>query len=67
MLATLASPHQPLARWRTRLAGPLAARQAAHVAAAERIAERLFLEKPKAFARRLIAMGAVKAVDVSAE
>jgi CHAD domain-containing protein len=61
MLASLTAPHQPLARWRSRLAPALAQRRAAHVAASARIAERLFLEKPKAFARRLGAMGGLKA------
>jgi CHAD domain-containing protein len=65
MLSSLTAPHQPLARWRTRLAPALAERKAAHAVAAERIAERLFLEKPKALARRLIGMAGVKATHVS--
>jgi CHAD domain-containing protein len=56
VLANLTAPHQPLARWRSRLAKAVAERQAAQVAAAERIAARLFLDKPKAVERRLAAM-----------
>ena len=56
VLANLTGPHQPLARWRSRLTPPIAARQAAHVAGAERIAARLFLDKPRTMERRLAAM-----------
>ena len=63
MLASLTAPHQPLAWWRARLAAAIAERKAVHVTAAERIAERLFLEKPNALARRLIAMGGLKAAQ----
>ncbi len=56
VLANLTGPHQPLARWRSRLMPGIAARQAAHVAAAERIAARLFLDKPKSMEHRLAAM-----------
>jgi CHAD domain-containing protein len=56
MLAGLTGPHQPLARWRSRLAESIAERRAAHVAASARIAERLFVEKPNTFRRRLDAM-----------
>jgi len=56
MLASLTAPHQPLARWRSRLVPALAERRAAHVAAAARIAARLFVEKPNALRRRLAAM-----------
>jgi CHAD domain-containing protein len=55
-LARLTGPHQPLAHWRSRLAAPIAQRQAAHVAAAQRLAGRLFAEKPKAFRDRLAAL-----------
>jgi CHAD domain-containing protein len=55
-LATLVAPHQPLARWRSRLAPLIAAREAAHVKAAARVAGRLFAEKPRAFRRRLEAL-----------
>jgi CHAD domain-containing protein len=56
MLESLTAPHQPLARWRSRLAPVIAERRAAHVAAAARIAARLFVEKPNALRRRLAAM-----------
>ena len=56
VLARLTGPHQPLAHWRSRLAAPIALRQAAHVAAAQRLAGRLFAEKPKAFRDRLAAL-----------
>jgi CHAD domain-containing protein len=56
MLESLMGPHQPLARWRSRLAGAIADRRAAHVAAAARIAARIFVEKPNALRRRLAAM-----------
>jgi len=57
-LATFVAPHQPLARWRSRLLPLIAARQEKHVEAAARIAGRLFAEKPKAFRRRLEALWA---------
>src|SRR5262249_40024948 len=50
--------HQPLARWRSRLAAAIAERRAAHVAGAARIAARIFVEKPNALRRRLAAMWA---------
>jgi CHAD domain-containing protein len=56
VLARLTGPHQPLAHWRSRLTAPIAQRQAAHVAAAERLAGRLFAEKPKAFRDRIAAL-----------
>jgi CHAD domain-containing protein len=56
LLANLTGPRQPLARWRSRLIPAIAARQAAHVATAERIAARLFLEKPRTMEHRLAAM-----------
>ena len=56
MLESLTGPHQPLVRWRTRLAAGIAERRAAHVAGAKRLAERLFVEKPNTFRRRLDAM-----------
>ena len=56
VLANLTGPHQPLARWRSRLMAPIAARQAAHVAGAERLAARLFLDKPETMERRLATM-----------
>jgi len=56
VLANLIGPHQPLARWRSRLTAPIAERKAAHVAAAERVAARLFIDKPKTVERRLVEM-----------
>ena len=56
MLESLTGLHQPLARWRSRLAPAIAERRAAHVAGAARLAERLFVEKPNTFRRRLDAM-----------
>jgi len=56
MLAGLTGPHQPLARWRSRLAPAIAERRGAHVAGSARIAGRLFVEKPNTFRRRLDAM-----------
>jgi CHAD domain-containing protein len=53
LLTRLMEPHQPLAPWRSRLAGAIAQRMQDHVAAARRIATRLFVEKPRAFRRRL--------------
>jgi CHAD domain-containing protein len=56
LLATLTAPHRPLARWRSRLAPVLAARQAGHRRASARLAARLFAESPRAFRRRLNAL-----------
>jgi CHAD domain-containing protein len=56
MLESLTAAHQPLARWRSRLAPAIAARRAEHVAAAARLAARLLVEKPGTFRRRLAAM-----------
>ena len=56
VLTNLIAPHQPLARWRSRLAPLIAARQREHLAAAARLAGRLFAEKPDAFRRRLLAL-----------
>jgi CHAD domain-containing protein len=53
LLTRLIQPHQPLAPWRSRLTGAIAQRMKDHVAAARRIAARLFVEKPGAFRRRL--------------
>ena len=59
MLASLTGPHQPLARWRSRLATAIAERRSAHVLGAARIAARIFVEKPNALRRRLAAMWTV--------
>ena len=56
VLSRYAEPHQPLARWRSRLQSVVSQRQAQHVAASRRIAGRLFAERPKAFRERLAAM-----------
>lgn len=69
VLARFAGPHQPLARWRSRLHPLIAERQRAHVTAAARLAGRLFAERPRAFRRRLLALwehGAADAVSHSA-
>lgn len=58
LLTGLTEPRQPLARWRTRLAAPIAARRAQHVMAARRLSNRLFAERPKAFRRRIEALWA---------
>jgi CHAD domain-containing protein len=50
------APHQPLAPWRSRLAPLITARQAAHAKAAQRIAGRLFAERPRAFRKRIEAL-----------
>lgn len=56
VLLRFTEPHEPLARWRSRLAPILAQRRAEHVASAERVAARLFAERPRAFRQRLEAL-----------
>jgi len=56
VLTRQAEPHQPLARWRSRLQSVITQRQSQHVAASRRIAARLFAERPRAFRKRLEAM-----------
>jgi CHAD domain-containing protein len=56
VLTNLTGPRQPLARWRSRLAPAIGERKAAHARAAERVAARLFVEKPKAVEQRLVAL-----------
>jgi CHAD domain-containing protein len=56
VLWRLTEPHEPLARWRSRLASPISERQAVHVATARRLTGRLFAEKPKAFRQRLTSL-----------
>jgi CHAD domain-containing protein len=63
MLAAKAGPHQPLARWRSKLAPVIAHRQAEHVDASRKIAIRLFAEPPKGFRRRLEALWDAQADD----
>jgi CHAD domain-containing protein len=53
VLERLTGPHQPLARWRSRLTPACAERRAALSQRAARIARRLFAERPKAFRQRL--------------
>jgi CHAD domain-containing protein len=61
MLVNFTGPHQPLARWRSRLAPVIVTRRAAHLKTAERLASRLFAEKPKAFRRRVAALWSARA------
>jgi CHAD domain-containing protein len=56
VLAGMTAPQHPLARWRSRLSPLIEKRKARHVAAARRLAGRLFAEKPKAFRFRLQAL-----------
>ena len=56
VLARYAEPHQPLARWRSRLQSVISQRQSQHVTVARRISGRIFAERPKAFKHRLEAM-----------
>lgn len=56
VLERLTGPHQPLAHWRSRLVPPCAEQRAALSKRAERIARRLFAERPKAFRQRLEAL-----------
>jgi CHAD domain-containing protein len=56
VLASFTAPHQPLAPWRSRLSPLIDARRQAHLKTAERLAGRLFAEKPKAFRRRIAAL-----------
>ena len=49
-------PHGALAPWRSRLTPLILGRQKKHAKAAQRIANRLLAEKPKAFRRRLEAL-----------
>ncbi|HEX3710123.1 MAG TPA: CHAD domain-containing protein [Pseudolabrys sp.] len=56
VFTSLAAPHQSLAPWRSRLAPLIEARRSAHLKTAERLAGRLFAEKPKAFHRRIAAL-----------
>jgi CHAD domain-containing protein len=53
VLKRLTGPHQPLARWRSRLTPACAERSTELAHRAARIAHRLFAERPKAFRHRL--------------
>ena len=57
LLMRMTEPEQPLAHWHKRLKPMIEQRAAEHVRAASRIAQRLFVDKPKAFQRRLEVMG----------
>jgi CHAD domain-containing protein len=52
------APHGPLAPWRSRLTPLINARRAAHAKAAQRLAGRLFAERPRAFRKRIEALWA---------
>ena len=56
VLTELTAPHQLLAPWRSRLAPLIAARRGVHLKTAQRVAGRLFAEKPKAFRQRIAAL-----------
>jgi CHAD domain-containing protein len=56
VLQGFTAPHQALAPWRSRLIRLIAARQAIHAKAAQRMAGRLFAERPRAFRRRIEAL-----------
>jgi CHAD domain-containing protein len=60
VLASLTTPHQPLAPWRSRLVPVIEMRRAAHLKTAARLAGRLFAEKPKVFRRRIAALWAAR-------
>ncbi len=56
VLAGFTAAHQPLAPWRSRLMPLINARRATHAKAAQRIAGRLFAERPRAFRKRIEAL-----------
>ena len=56
VLLGFTAPHGALAPWRSRLTPPILARRAAHAKAAQRIAGRLFAERPRAFRKRMEAL-----------
>ena len=58
LLMRMVEPGRPLAHWRKHLKPAIEQRASEHVGAASRIAQRLFVDKPKAFERRLEAMWA---------
>ena len=57
LLMRMTEPGKPLARWQTRLKPAIEERASDHIGAARRLARRLFVDKPKAFRRRLEVMG----------
>ena len=56
ILLRLTEPRQPLEKWRIRMEPLIALRQAEHLVVAQRLAGRLFAERPKALRRRLDAI-----------
>ncbi len=60
VLTNFTAPHQPLARWRSRLAPLIDDRRDTHLKSAARLAGHLFAEKPKAFRRRIAALWSAK-------
>ena len=56
VLLGFTAPHGALAPWRSRLTPLIDARRAAHAKAAQRIAGRLFAERPRAFRKRMEAL-----------
>ena len=57
LLTRMTEPGEPLARWQARLKPAIEERASDHIRAARRLARRLFVDKPKAFRRRLEVMG----------
>jgi CHAD domain-containing protein len=53
LLQNMAGPHQPLARFRSKLIPPIQRRQLEHLVQAAKIASRIFAEKPRAFHARI--------------
>ena len=53
LLKLMTGPHQPLARFRSKLTPAIARRQQEHLAQAAKIAARVFADKPKAFQARI--------------
>ncbi len=53
LLQAMTAPHQPLARFRSKLLPAIARRQDAHLSRAAKIATRIFAEKPRAFQSRI--------------
>ncbi|HKS61426.1 MAG TPA: CHAD domain-containing protein [Xanthobacteraceae bacterium] len=56
VLLGFTAPHGALAPWRSRLVPLILARRAKHARAAQRIAGRLFAERPRAFRKRIEAL-----------
>jgi len=53
LLQAMTGPHQPLARFRSKLLPAITRRQEAHLSRAAKIAARVFAEKPRAFQSRI--------------